>query len=146
MDAARWTRASRTASGSSYEEGELFKEDFEQLTERAESAAKKAGYASLSAQNPEPREPGLRVRQAAELRSKPPRLRRQAYWKPHGRPNSKTCAEAAAARADAKALEIANRVTTMPRTRPRLRRGPRQLREAGRPFRSAVQSGRCRGP
>ena len=34
-----------------HEEGELFKEDFEQLTERAESAAKKAGCASLSAQS-----------------------------------------------------------------------------------------------
>ena len=34
-----------------HEEGELFREDFEQLTERAESAAKKAGCASLSAQS-----------------------------------------------------------------------------------------------
>lgn len=109
-----------------HEEGELFKEDFEQLTERAESAAKKAGCASLSAQSHANR--ACECAKAAELRPKPPRLRRRAYWKPHGRPNSQRPAPRRLPLGLMPRRWRSPTVSTMPRTRPRLRRGPRQPR------------------
>lgn len=109
-----------------HEEGELFKEDFEQLTERAESAAKKAGCASLSAQShanrlvSAPRRPSLRP--------KPPRLCRRACWKQHGPPRFPSPAPKPPPRGPMPRRWRSPTVSTMPRTRPRLRRGPRQPR------------------
>ena len=92
-----------------HEEGELFKEDFEQLTERAESAAKKAGCASLSAQSHANR--ACECAKAAELAAETSEaVQASVLEAARAAEISKTCAEAAAARADAKALEIANRV------------------------------------
>ena len=92
-----------------HEEGELFKEDFEQLTERAESAAKKAGCASLSAQSHANR--ACECAKAAELAAETSEAAQASVLEAaRAAELSKTCAEAAAARADAKALEIANRV------------------------------------
>lgn len=92
-----------------HEEGELFREDFEQLTERAESAAKKAGCASLSAQSHANRACGCA--KAAELAAETSEaVQTSVLEAARAADVSKTCAESAAARAEAKAQEIANRV------------------------------------
>ena len=92
-----------------HEEGELFKEDFEQLTERAEAAAKKAGCASLSAQSHANR--ACECARASELAAETSEAAVGTVLEAaRAAELSQTCAEAAAARADAKAQEIANRV------------------------------------
>lgn len=92
-----------------HEEGELFREDFEQLTERAESAAKKAGCASLSAQSHANRACGCA--KAAELAAETSEaVQTSVLEAARAADVSKTCAETAAARAEASAQEIANRV------------------------------------
>ena len=92
-----------------HEEGELFKEDFEQLTDQEESAAKKAGCMAVAAQSHADR--ACECANAAEFSAETvEKSETNVLEAARAAEVSKSCAEAAAARADAKALEIANRI------------------------------------
>lgn len=87
-----------------HEEGELFREDFLQLSERAESAAKKAGCASIAAQGHANRacEAADRADRAAESVEGAACAAREAALAAE---RSKTCAEAASTEARIAASE-----------------------------------------
>ncbi|MEG2004469.1 MAG: hypothetical protein RR014_00380 [Bilophila sp.] len=94
-----------------HEEGELFREDFLQLTDRAESAAKKAGCASIAAQNHANRacECSKNAELAADAVAK---VEANVIEAARAAELSKTCAEAAATTATVKAAEITAKVET----------------------------------
>lgn len=94
-----------------HEEGELFREDFLQLTDRAESAAKKAGCASIAAQNHANRacECSKNAELAADAVAK---VEANVIEAARAAELSKICAEAAATTATVKAAEINAKVET----------------------------------